>query len=284
MKRAPYTFFKGALAITTKNQKEKNPSDFQCCTSSLVGVSPDGSTVKVIPLYCHKWNCPRCRKQKAHRWRQIACAGKPDKFITLTLRSDENASCREQAKKLKRSFTELVRRIRTHYGRFQYLLILELTRIGTPHCHILARCDYIPQGFLSKEWCALTGAFKVDIRKIKRTSDVSRYITKYMGKSISNASSELHGLRIIQKSKGYIIDPEFIKKENAGGIPIDVLEWSFMFVSPLEAVKRLSQLPDFYQVESEDDTVFQFRAPPRADVVEYILYSVVGEKAFRTTS
>lgn len=245
-------------------------------------MSSDGSTVKLIPLFCHKWNCPRCRKQKAHRWRQIACAGKPTKFITLTLRSSDVKTIKQQAKKLKAGFTELVRRIRRYQGSFEYLLIFELTRIGTPHVHILARSDYIPQGWLSNQWNNISGAFKVDVRAIKRTRDVANYITKYMGKNIASASEELHGLRIIQKSKGYVIDEEFLKKESGNTVPSDVDSWTFIFVPIMEAVKRISELPDFFQVEQKEDSVFHFRAPPREDPVEYLLYSVVGEKAFRT--
>lgn len=248
------------------------PKEFSCCKASLVGTSPDGSMIKVVPIFCHKWTCPRCARSKADLWRQIATAGKANRFMTLTLRADETKLPIEMARDLKRAFARLVPRIRKAWGEFEYLLIFELTKKRTPHVHILVRSGFIPQVWLSDQWKSLTGAFRVDIRKIRAEADVARYMTKYVGKSIGGATAALHGLRIIQRSKNWILDEGAFKNSKA---PLDVTgieSWVYVHSNPHFIIGRAIGWRGL-QVDP-DSTVrgVVLRGPPDPDAMAAIVW------------
>lgn len=63
--------------------------------------------------------------------------------------------------------------------------MLEEHKSGFPHFHLVVRSPYVAQEELSRDWCKLTDAFIVDIRKIDPGRRVARYISKYLTKQTS---------------------------------------------------------------------------------------------------
>jgi len=219
-----------------QERESRHPFD-SCAKGAIIGYNGERGSIKIVPLFCHKWNCPRCGKQKQKLWRSYALAGEPQRFITLTARPQEGKSKREMCKEMKHAFAQLVQKYRRKYGEFEYLCAWELTKQGTPHVHILQRGSFIPQADLSKDWCNRTGSFIVDVRKVKSQEQVARYVTKYLTKTLGETSEVLSGLRIVQKSKNWILDKhkEIFDKETNNASPIQ--EWYFCFANPKEILE-----------------------------------------------
>jgi hypothetical protein len=66
--------------------------------------------------------------------------------------------------------------------KIEFVAIFEETKKGWPHLHILARCDYLPQKWLSDRMEEYTGAPVVDIRRVWNQRHASRYVAKYVSK------------------------------------------------------------------------------------------------------
>jgi len=265
------------------NEPSKKPDvfkDHDCVTGSLVGASASGSTLKVIPMFCHKWTCPRCSKRKASVWRSIAQRGKPERFITLTLKADENKDVIQYAKEGKKAFAKLVQKLRRRYEVFEYMLVWELTKKGTPHIHMLQRGTWIPKQVLSDLWCSLTGSFIVDIKRIHRSNEVARYITKYMGKSIAECSEVLNGLRMLQKSKNYVIEP-LPEEERGGDEDIeDIDSWIFCSATPRELLEVAKELFGCTLDDRSSANCLVLRAPPDPDLACKLVHHFDDDRSY----
>jgi hypothetical protein len=102
-------------------------------------------------INCKSWRCPAHRGKWVHRWRTVVsretAANPVDRLITLTLAAPCTPEQLSLAKQL------LFRRLRSRYGQFEYLAVLEFTsKTRLPHLHILARSLFIPQRELSNLW------------------------------------------------------------------------------------------------------------------------------------
>jgi len=260
--------------LTTPEEMKKR-SRSNCINGSLIGANEDGSKLKIVPLYCHKWTCDHCRKLKSKKWKDIAMSGQPERFITLTLRAQKKLTAKYQARIIKDAFTKLVKDIRHDYGEMEYLMVFELTKQGTPHVHIMQRGAFIPKGWLSRKWQKYTGSFIVDIKSIRDPRDVSRYMMKYLGKALSDVARELHGMRIIQRSKKWII-PE-VAKELEGDTPIDddVLEWTFCTFRPYEVVDRATMILGYTIKDYMDGECLVLEGKPDEDIAYKIIEPLI---------
>jgi hypothetical protein len=63
--------------------------------------------------------------------------------------------------------------------------VVELTKNGWPHLHVAVDCGYVEQRTLSLWWNELTGSPVVDIRAIHSTRSLSKYLAKYLTKSMA---------------------------------------------------------------------------------------------------
>lgn len=180
----------------------------RCGRGSLVGIAQDGKSIRIIPMMCHKWSCPRCARIKTNYWRRLALSGKPERFITLTYRNDGSKDTLSMAAEMKRAWPRLLVRIRKKYGPFEYLLVWELTEKGAPHIHMLQRGCYIEKNWLSETWAELTGAPIVSIKAIDDPGTAANYVTKYMGKSLARTVHDLPGLRCIQRSQNWVVEDD----------------------------------------------------------------------------
>jgi len=140
---------------------------------------------RAFALRCNSWLCPRCRPRRLKRLKAMAYAGQPDTFLTLTCNPAMHEDATTRAQNLVASWRTLVKRIKRHYkyARLDYLVVIEHTKRGEPHLHILARCKWIDQRWLSEQWAELTGAPIVDIRRIKHQRQIVSYVAKYVGKA-----------------------------------------------------------------------------------------------------
>jgi len=121
------------------------------------------------------------------RLRRRLINGEPTALLTLTLRAGKAEGRNAQFHTASVAIHALTKRIRRAYPhrRFEYALVWEQTKKGTPHAHLLIRAGFIPQAWLSRAWKELTGASIVDIRKVQSRAQVAAYVTKYLAKGPS---------------------------------------------------------------------------------------------------
>lgn len=94
------------------------------------------------------------------------------RFMTLTTSNDGRNN------DLKRDFNTLVKRIRRHYGRFEYLRVR--TDEGNGVLHVIYRGSYIPRSWLQSQWIDIHKSWNVDIRDTQRyhcTYIINQYLS-----------------------------------------------------------------------------------------------------------
>lgn len=139
----------------------------------------------VLQTRCRTWSCPHCGPRRiAHLTHQVVAA-KPSKFVTLTVNNGLFESRREAYDRTRRHIGTLTRSVRSRFGNWEYLRILEVTKKGWPHYHLVVRGAYVPQAWLANRWDELTGAHIVDIRRVKNMKHAAAYIMKYLYKQKS---------------------------------------------------------------------------------------------------
>jgi len=188
------------------------------CPKGTLILQHDQAT-KLVPKLCCRWACQTCGPRKARRLRRRLELTTPTRLLTLTLRADQNATPQDQLRKANRAWSILWRRFRRLFGEKAagYAKIVELTKAGTPHLHIVANVPYISQRALSHAWRALTGSFIVDIRKVRRASGLAGYLTAYLTKALDVPP----GMRKWSASRGFV-PPEPPYELAAGELPPSV--------------------------------------------------------------
>jgi len=114
-----------------------------------------------------------------------AAGGEPTRFLTLTVNPSVGRDPEERLRLLAHAWRLCVKRIRRQIGdqEIAYLAVVEETKQGEPHLHILLRSPYLPQWWLSAAMAELIQAPVVDIRRIYNRKQVIRYIAKYIAKA-----------------------------------------------------------------------------------------------------
>jgi len=156
----------------------------RCCPRSktMQGYSERLACWVLISITCKNWGCPICgRKKVAHYARKVEAA-EPNRFITLTINPAMWSNPREAYDGTRRAVPKFAAAIRKVYGEFEFFRVLEVTKKGWPHYHLVTRSAYLPQPELSRLWKELTGAPIVDVRQIKKRQQVYFYVVKYLAK------------------------------------------------------------------------------------------------------
>lgn len=154
----------------------------------------DPTQYRVAGSTCHHRFCLPCGQQRS---RTIAMnvldrlAGKPSRFLTLTLRSTTE-SLAELLAKLTACFARLRRtalwRKRVHGGVafIECKYSVDADRWNT-HLHCIIQGAYIKQALLSKAWKRITqDSYIVDIRLVRDEAYLIRYVTKYASKPLDH--------------------------------------------------------------------------------------------------
>lgn len=138
-----------------------------------------------IATRCGSFSCPHCGPKKQQRMAIMCELAAPNKLITLTVNPRFYKDPRDAFDQTRRQLSQLAKTIRLERGEFEYLRVIEATKAGWPHYHLVARTPYVPQATLSRAWRSLTKAPVVDIRKIDERLGVFGYVFKYLGKQVS---------------------------------------------------------------------------------------------------
>lgn len=150
--------------------------------TSLTGFSEELKAFVVIQIRCKRWGCRHCGERKINHYAHKVASANPNRFITLTVANRLYESPREAYDKTRRALPQLTVKTRRKFGEFEYFRVLETTKKGWPHYHLVARSKYIPHQFIKGAWFNLTGASIVDVRQIKKNEHIYRYVMKYLAK------------------------------------------------------------------------------------------------------
>ena len=176
-------------------------NDKPTCNTALcvVGYDPEGDWYHAIETRCNRWSCPECGPLKTWQLCKRIEAAKPNRFVTLTTARPDGQTPREVWDHSRRQVSELAKKLRKSHGSFEYCRVLEEHKSGFPHFHLVVRSPFIAQEELSRNWCSLTDAFIVDIRKIDPNRKVARYIAKHLAKQTQNSITN----RRVTATKGF---------------------------------------------------------------------------------
>jgi len=154
-----------------------------CREWTLVKHEPE--TRRARPLKCRSWGCEQCRPDRKAQLLARAAAGSATRFLTLTVNPSVGSSPAERLRMLSHAWRTVVKRIRREHGHdsCEFLAVVEETKKGEPHLHILLRSVYLPQKFLSDAMNELISSPIVDIRKIRNRREVINYVAKYIAKA-----------------------------------------------------------------------------------------------------
>jgi len=177
----------------------------RCGSGAVVGRHQETGAVLIIPMRCKSWLCDRCRPSKAARAIDMVVRGDPDRFLTLTCNPNQHESPQDALTCMKAAWPRFVRKMRKHFGSFEYSLVWELTKAGWPHIHAAVRSGYLPQSAISKAWREYSGSPVVYITTIKNAIHTAKYLAKYLYKDPANAIRLLGRSNLVQYSKGYIV-------------------------------------------------------------------------------
>lgn len=114
------------------------------------------------------------------------------RFMTLTTSNEGRGN------DLKADFNTLVKRIRRHYGRFEYIRVR--TDEGNGVLHILYRGSYIPRSWLQSQWIDIHKSWNVDIRDTQRYH-CSYVINQYM---CGQSSFVRYSMTMLWVVKGFV--------------------------------------------------------------------------------
>jgi len=153
-----------------------------CREWTLVKTAAEMRAAKL--LLCRSWSCDYCRPRRRAQLMAKAAAGRPVRFLTLTVNPAVGQSPADRLRQLANAWRIIVKRLRrrTPDDEVEFLAVVEETKNGEPHLHILLRSPFIPQALLSAWMGELIQAPVVDIRAVRSASEVVRYIAKYVAK------------------------------------------------------------------------------------------------------
>lgn len=149
----------------------------------------------------------------------VAASGDPTRFLTLTVNPAVYDSPDERLRKLSWAWRTVVKRLRRKYGRdsVEYFCVVEATKKGEPHLHILLRGRYLPQKELSTAMAQLIQSPIVYIERVKSQKQVVNYVAKYVSKKPAQFGTS----KRYWQSVGYQSKIEYSEVE----IPADFTKW-----------------------------------------------------------
>lgn len=154
------------------------------CDRALA-ITTDGNWLRVVPVRCKCWQCETCGPIQLHKLRRRIAEGNPDMLLTLTCKPRDEEFPADAARRMMDAWKILRKRWQRRHSlkALPFFLIVEATKKGWPHFHIALRAPFVEQKWLSAEWEQLTGAHRVDVRRIRNPRGAIRYLTKYLTKS-----------------------------------------------------------------------------------------------------
>lgn len=212
--------------------------------------------VKLVPLCCRSWTCDHCFPKRLRDLRDIAKAGHPTKFITLTVNPKYWPDPYEATRRLVESW-RLIRQQMKREGlakSVEYLGVIELTKAGVPHLHLLVRMPYVDQEWLSEKMALYMRSPIVDISAVKSQRHVTRYLAKYCSKGPARVGT----CKRFFRSRGWCDSAELRHKEKDPR-----WKWEVLDLHPADAVFAFEICDWHHSMSDANVAVFEARESSR---------------------
>jgi hypothetical protein len=157
-------------------------------TKGWLRLSCEHGNFRYIPIVCKRWDCVVCSARKLAKVRARLLTAMADKqwvaFLTLTFPADVDSATAH------RRLGSLIKWVRSIDGqRVEYAAIKERTKRGRLHLHLLVlNWVWVDWASLSKAWEVRTGAWSVDIQRIRAGKRAVAYVVKYLLKGLDTES------------------------------------------------------------------------------------------------
>jgi hypothetical protein len=154
----------------------------QCGGITLVRV--EGGRTYLRPAMCDRWGCASCGPRKAVWLRDNVRDSQPvyglDFFCTTTVRTS-SCTAAESYVFASQAWNRLRTGLRRDYGAFSFVKVVEPTKKGYAHHHLLTSLS-LETGELSTRWLAATGtSWQVDVQSVA-SERAANYLAKYCAK------------------------------------------------------------------------------------------------------
>lgn len=154
-----------------------------CGERSIVKYRP--TTREVASLRCKAWTCPDCAPDRSSRLIAECHGGSPNTFLTLTSRRRAGITPNAAALELTRAWRLVRLRLlrKTGAKKLPFFAVIESTKLGWPHLHILLRSVWLDRQQISNWMLEICDSPIVDIRRIDQRGKVAAYVAKYCSKA-----------------------------------------------------------------------------------------------------
>lgn len=178
----PSEAIEGARSLLITSNRDL-PRDVPICPTStvLTAWSQTLSRSIVVSVGCRRWSCPFCGRNRIISLSKRVEAAKPNRLVTLTTNPARWEDPRHAYDGTRRALGAFTRTMKSR-GEWEYLRVLEVTKRGWPHYHLMVRSPYTAHAVIRDRWAELTGAKIVDVRQVKKRDNVYWYLVKYLAK------------------------------------------------------------------------------------------------------
>lgn len=142
---------------------------------------------KFLPILCKSPFCPNCaRVRQKNIIRRLKASTEKNNFRFFTLTTVNSYNTRRDLLHIEKCWRQLLKILYKSYPKLTFFRVIELgTENGMVHIHGLWNI-YIDFIELSKLWCKLSGAYRVNLKSVFNDAGAIAYITKYISKTFDN--------------------------------------------------------------------------------------------------
>lgn len=185
-------------------------------------------------------------------------------MITLTVDPKKFALLHHEYFFVKRGWAKLHRWIRKKYGIFFYLCVLEVTKKGRPHLHILTTLPFVDVNELRELWVKYGGGEQMRVDFLHEKFDSVGYVLKYVTKSLVNFAGEKADLSsvLLFASNKRLFSMNDVRNPSMLDFHHRVSETSYEIVgsAPLGVIESLCRevkigLEDFMVIKLDNDVL-----------------------------
>jgi hypothetical protein len=232
-----------------------------CGRFSIKGWDSRKNTFCYRRVNCGSWSCSYCGPRKAKRAkraiRELAETLGLYYFLTLTVDPSHLREGEDAIKHLQACFDKFRTYLRRKFGMAPvYIRVVEFTRNGLPHYHILID-RYIEQQWISQTWNQLGGGKIVWIKRA-RIQKIAHYLAKYLTKELLLSAPK--GTRRITTARAVRLFPKFQSE----------IDWELLRSSIWFLLRRFSQTTfEVHGIEMDEENYLRAFSIPVLDTPEH---------------
>lgn len=148
-------------------------------------VKYEGSNRVALSVKCRSWCCQDCEPKRRRALIAQGMGGSPTTFLTLTYKVRQGKTPNQAALELSRAWRLVRLRLMRKYKlqKLPFLAVMEKTKAGWPHIHILLRTRYLDYRLIRAWMEEIAESPVIHIEKIANKKKAAGYCVKYCSKA-----------------------------------------------------------------------------------------------------